>query len=85
MNVKTIVKTGPKMAGSTGSFISQSYQIPAWDNGLAQMACKNSPRKSVYSSDMSKPTSAQIIAELTRARCVFQARAIEAILKGESK
>ena len=26
-----------------------------------------------------------IIAELTRARCVFQARAIEAILKGESK
>lgn len=85
MNVKTIVKTAPKTAQNKGSFISQSYQISAWDNGLAQMACKNSPRKSVYSSDVSKPTNAQIITELARARCVFQARAIEAILKGETK
>lgn len=40
------------------------------------MACKNSPRKSVYCGDMSKPANATIIAELTRARCEFQLRAI---------
>lgn len=80
MNVKTIVKTAPKTAQNKGSFISQSYQILAWDNGLAQIACKNSPRKSVYSSDVSKPTNAQIVAELNYARCVFQAATIRTIM-----
>ena len=80
MNVKTIVKTAPKTVQNKGSFISQSYQISAWDNGLAQQACKNSPRKSVYSSDVSKPTNAQIIAELTRAKCVFQLEAIRTVM-----
>lgn len=80
MNVKTIVKTAPKTAQNKGSFISQSYQILAWDNGLAQMPCKNSPRKSVYSSDVSKPTNAQIVAELNYARCVFQLETIRTVM-----
>lgn len=82
MNVKTIVKTASKTAQNKGSFISPSYQTSASAIGLPEMACKNSPRKSVYCGDMSKTSNAQIIAELTRARCLFQLRAICAAIKG---
>lgn len=54
MNVKTFVKTAPKMAQLTRSLKSPSYQTLASTKDLRQKACKNSPRKSVYCGDMSK-------------------------------
>ena len=54
MNVKTFVKTAPKTAQLTRSLKSPSYQTLASTKDLRQMACKNSPRKSVYCGYMSK-------------------------------
>ena len=46
------------------------------------MPCKNSPRKSVYCGDMSKPDNT-VLADLTRAKIAFQLSAIIAAMGGK--
>lgn len=55
VNVKTKLKPASETADNNRSLETVGYQTLACANDLPESVCKNSPRKSVYCANESKP------------------------------
>jgi hypothetical protein len=80
MNLQTVANSAPKTAQNREPLIVFSSEESAENCDKKAFGRENSPRKTALCRDIGKPTNAQIIAELTRARCVFQLEAIRTVM-----
>ena len=76
MNLQTLENLSPQPAEKKDLHINAIYEGMAENGGFLANGLENNPRNTALYSDIGKPSSAQIIAELARARCLFQLSAI---------